>query len=100
LPRPISSLAFFHAGRPSLFRANTLVLGSFFATYLLAGFPRTAAHPLLLIPALLAAVGTVDTARCLTPRRDLHHAGIILCLFMDLLALTLIFFFLLFPYLF
>jgi hypothetical protein len=100
LSRPISSFAVFHASRPSLIRANALVLGSFFATYLLSGFPRTPAHPLLLIPVLLAAAGTVDTARCLTPRRDLHYAGIILCLFMDLLALTLIFFFFLFPYLF
>jgi hypothetical protein len=97
LSRPLSSLAFFHLGRRSLIRANVLVLGSFFASFYLSGFPHTRASLLLLIPALLATVGTI---RCLTPRRNLHHASIILCLFMDLLALTLIFFFLLFPYLF
>jgi hypothetical protein len=99
LSRP-QPLAFFHLGRRSLIRANVLVLGSFFASFYLSGFPHTRASLLLLIPALLATVGTIDTVRCLTPRRNLHHASIILCLFMDLLALTLIFFFLLFPYLF
>ena len=100
MPRLRSSLAVFHLRRQSLLRANALVLGSFFASFYLSDFPRTRSSLLLLIPAILATVGTIETVRCLTPRRNLYHAGIILCLFMDLLALTLIFFFLLFPYLF
>jgi hypothetical protein len=34
------------------------------------------------------------------PRRNLYHGGVMMFLFMDILALCLIFFFLLFPYLF
>jgi hypothetical protein len=100
LPQPLSSFAFFHLKRRSLIRANILVLGSFAASFYLSGFPGTRPNLLLLLPALAATVGTIDTLRCLTPQRDLYHAGIILCLFMDMLALCLIFFFLLFPYLF
>jgi hypothetical protein len=98
LSRPLSSFAFFHLRRRSLARANLLVLGSFATSFYLSGFPRTRPNLLLLLPALVAIFGTIDTFRCLTPRRD--HAGIILYLFMDMLALCLIFFFLLFPYLF
>jgi len=43
-------------------------------------------------------LGMLDTLRCMRPKRDLYHAGVIMCLFMDLLALCLILFFLLFPY--
>ena len=100
MPRPLTSFAFFDLRRRSPIRANLLVLSSFFASFYLSGFPTTRSNLLLLIPALLAICGTIDTFRCLTPRRDLYHAGIILCLFMDMLALCLIFFFLLFPYLF
>jgi hypothetical protein len=98
--RPLSSFALFDPRRRSLLRANLLVLGSFAASFYLSGFPLTRPNLLLLIPALVATAGTIDTFRCLTPRRNLYHAGIILYLFMDMLALCLIFFFLLFPYLF
>ena len=100
MPRPLPSLAFFHIQRRSLVRANLLVLASFTASFYLSGFPNTHPSLLLLLPAIVATFGTIDTFRCLTPRRDLHHVGIILCLFMDMLALCMIFFFLLFPYLF
>ena len=80
-------------------RANLLVLGSFLLSFSLSGFPQSRRNPLLGLTLLAASLGTWDTVRCLTPRRDLHHAGIILCLFMDLLALTMILFFLFFPYL-
>lgn len=100
MSRPPSFFAAFNLSRRSLVRGNVLVLGSFAAAFLLSGFPESRATPLLIIPALLATVGTIDTLRCLRPQRDLYHAGIILCLFMDMLALCLILFFLFFPYLF
>lgn len=99
MPRPLSSFAVFDFRRRSLLRGNILVLGSFAAAFPLSGFPSTRTAPILVVPVLLAFIGTFDTVRCLRPRRDLYHAGIILCLFMDLLAICLIIFFLFFPYL-
>jgi hypothetical protein len=99
LTRPLSSFAVFNPRRRSLLRGNLLVVGSFAASFWLSGFPHSRATLLLLIPAFLALVGTFDTLRCIGRRRNLYHAGIILCLFMDLLAICLILFFLFFPYL-
>jgi hypothetical protein len=100
LTRPLSSFAFFNLRRRSLLRGNLLVLGSFAASFALSGFPSTRRTPLLILPALFAFLGAFDTLRCLKPNRNLYHAGIILLLFMDTLALCLILFFLIFPYLF
>ncbi len=100
MPRPLSSFAVFNLRRRSLLRGNILVLGSFAASFPLSGFPGTRRTLLLIIPAFLAFYGTFDTVRCMRPQRDLYHAGIVLCLFMDLLAICLILFFLFFPYLF
>ena len=100
LPRPLSSFAVFNLRRPSLLRGTLLVLGSFVASFPLSGFPHTRATPLLAIPAVLAFLGTIDTVRCMQPRRTWYHGGVIFCLLMDILALCLILFFLFFPYLF
>jgi hypothetical protein len=99
LTHPVSASAVFHLRRRSLLRANLLVLGSFIASFWLSGFPRSRATPLLLVPAILAFLGMVETVRCVRPRWDLYHGGIILLLLMDMMVLCLIFFFLLFPYL-
>jgi hypothetical protein len=53
---------------------------------------------LLTIPAFAAAVGTIDTIRCMQSRWSLYHVGVILCIYMDLMALCMILFFLLYPY--
>jgi hypothetical protein len=83
----------------SLIRGNTLVLASFALSYLLSGFPHDRANPFLVIPACIAIIGTADTFRCLRRQRwDLYQAGILLCLYMDLLAICLILFLLLYPY--
>jgi hypothetical protein len=98
--RPVTSFALFHPRRRSLLRGNLLVLGSFFASFLLSGFPGSRATMLLIIPAVLALLGMVDTVRCVQPRWSFYHGGVILLLFMDMMAVCLILFFLLFPYLF
>jgi hypothetical protein len=98
LPRPLSSLALFNPRRRSLLRGNLLVLGSFAVSFPLSGFPGTRRNLLLLIPAMVALYGTFETARCMRPKQNLYYAGIVLCLFMDLLAVCLISFFLVFPY--
>lgn len=98
MTRSLSSFAVFNLRRRSLLRGNLLVLGSFAASFRLSDFPRTRATPLLIIPAVLAMFGMWDTLRCMRPHRNLYHAGVILLLFMDMLAICLILFFLFFPY--
>jgi hypothetical protein len=98
LTRPLSSFAFFNLRRKSLLWANLLVLGSFAASFRISDFPRSRATLLLILPAVLAILGTLDTLRCVQPRWNLYHGGVILLLFMDMLAICLILFFLLFPY--
>jgi hypothetical protein len=99
LTRPLSSIALFNPRRKSLLRGNLLVLGSFAWALWLSGFPRSRATPLLTIPALIAIIGTIDTARCMHSRWDFYHGGVLLCIYMDLMAITLILFFLFSPYL-
>ena len=75
------------------------MLVSLAAAYLLSGFPNDRANPLIIIPAIVAIVGGGDTLRCMRcPHWDLFHAGVLLCLFMDLLSICLILFLLLYPY--
>ena len=82
----------------SLLRANFLVFGSLVFAILLAQPPHLHATLWLLLPTLGALAGTVDTARCIQRRWSFYHAGVLLCLYTDLLILTLIGFFLFFPY--
>lgn len=99
MARPLSSFAVFNLRRRSLLRGSLLVVGSFAAAFPLSGFPEGRATLLLVIPAALALFGTFDTIRCMQPRWNFYHGGVLLCLFMDMMAVCLILFFLLFPYL-
>jgi hypothetical protein len=90
--------AFFDIRRKSLLRGSALVLGSLFAAFRLADFPRNRATLLLILPVLIAAAGTWDTVRCLQPRWGFYHGGVILLIFMDIMALTMILFMLCYPY--
>jgi len=83
---------------PSLVRANILVLGSLAIAILLAHPPHLRPTLWLILPALTTVVGTADTARCMKRRWSFYHGGVLLCLYMDLLVLTLVFFLLFFPY--
>jgi hypothetical protein len=65
---------------------------------LLSDFPLDRANPYLILPAFLAALGTADTIRCMQPRWSFYHGGVVLCIYMDLMALSLILFLLLYPY--
>ena len=88
----------FNPHRRSLARGNTLVLASTFAAIPIAHFPHIRPTLFLLLPALTAILGTIDTVRCIQPRWSLYHGGVILCIYLDLMALALIFFLLLYPY--
>jgi hypothetical protein len=98
LRRPLSSYPLFNPRRRSLLRGNLLVLGSFAGAVKLSDFPRSRATLLLIIPALLAFLGVFDTVRCMQPRWNFYHAGVVLCVYMDLMAICLILFFLFSPY--
>ncbi len=91
-------IATLHPRRKSLLRANTLVGLSFALAILLSHAPHLQANPWVAVPLLASFVGTVDTLRCIQRRWSFYHAGVILCLYADLMAMTLIAFFLLYPY--
>ena len=82
----------------SLLRGNLIVLASLALATLLSGAPHLRAAPLLVLPLLGSLLGTADTVRCLQKRWSFYHGGVLLCLYMDLMALTLVLFFLLYPY--
>ena len=83
----------------SLVRANALVLLSLLWAFFLSDFPHNHATLWLILPALTAVAGTVDTLRCMQPRWNFYHGGVVLCIYMDLMVLAAVFFFLLYPYL-
>jgi hypothetical protein len=99
LTRRLSSYAIFNLRRRSLVRGNLLVVGSLVAAVRLSDFPRSRATLLLVIPTVFALFGTFETIRCMQPRWNFYHGGVLLCIYMDLMAICLILFFLFSPYL-
>jgi hypothetical protein len=90
--------AFFDLRRKSLLRGSVLVLGSLYSAFRLADFPQNRATLLIVFPFLIAGTGTWDTVRCMQPRWGFYHGGVILLLFMDIMALAMILFLLCYPY--
>lgn len=82
----------------SLLRGTGLVLLSLLVSFRLAHFPQARPTLWLMIPAFVALLGTWDTTRCLRIRWSWYHGGVLLFLYMDILALSMIFFLLLYPY--
>jgi hypothetical protein len=68
------------------------------AALLLSHFPHNHPTPLIVLPALVAILGMLDTVRCMQPRWNFYHGGVLLCIYMDLMAICLILFLLLYPY--
>ena len=92
------SVNFLNPRHTSLVRGSGLVLISLGIAFLLSDFPHNRATPFLALPALAAVIGTVDTIRCMRPRWSLYHGGVLLLIYMDLMALCMILFFFLYPY--
>jgi len=90
--------AFLNPRHHSLARGNTLVWGSLLLAVLLSRFPDTRPTALQLIPTAIAFFGTFETLRCIRKRWSFYHVGVLLCLYMDLMALSIILFFLIYPY--
>ncbi len=75
-----------------------LVLGSLVLAFLWAGYPEAHPEPRLLLPTITALAGTVDTIRCLRLKWSFYHGGVMLLLYMDIMALAMILFLLIYPY--
>jgi hypothetical protein len=91
-------LAVFNIRKRSLVRGTFVVLASLAFAFFLAGFPESRASLKLLIPTALALYGMFETMRCLRARWSFYHGGVLLLVYMDVLALAMILFLLLFPY--
>jgi len=92
LPRPLNPR------NRSLLRGNLLVLTGLGTAILISGFPQARPTLLPVFPALAAIAGTADTVRCMQRRWSLYHGGVLLLIYMDLMALCMILFLLLYPY--
>ncbi len=88
----------FNLRRRSLVRGNGLVFASLLVAVLLSDFPHNRATLFLLLPTATAIAGTAETVRCLQRRWSFYHAGVMLCVYMDLMAVSIITFLLVYPY--
>jgi hypothetical protein len=91
--------AIFNPRAHSLIRGNLFVFASIALATLLSRFPHLRPTLWLVIPFFGCLIGMADTLRCIQKRWSFYHGGVLLCLYMDLLAITLVLFFLLYPYL-
>ncbi len=82
----------------SLPRGTLLVLGSLILAFVLADFPEDRPSLKLIIPTVAAALGMWDTIRCLQQRWSLYHGAVVVLIYMDIMALCMILFLLLYPY--
>jgi hypothetical protein len=90
--------AIFHLRTKSLLRGTLLVLLGLAAAFPLSGFPRIHRAPGIAFAVVVTLWGSVETARCLQRRWDFYHGGVLLLLYMDLMALMMVFFLLFYPY--
>ena len=95
---PLSSI--FRLRQRSLLRGILLSLGALVASMRLTGFPdadhlHTSSWQFL--PVLAAAWGMVDTARCIRRKWSLHHAGVLILLWSEMMILAMAVFLWVYP---
>jgi hypothetical protein len=90
--------AVFNIRARSLVRGTVAVLVSLVMAFIFSGFPDIHASLKLIAPTLLAFYGTWETVRCLRLRWSSYHGGVLLLLYMDIMAIAMILFLLLYPY--
>jgi hypothetical protein len=90
--------AVFHFRQRSLVRGTVLVVGSLVAAFLMVRWPDDRPSLKLLAPTLLSLVGTWDTIRCLRPQWSFYHGGVMILIYMDIMAISMILFLFLYPY--
>ena len=91
-------IPFLNPRKRSLLRGCLLVLASLGIAILISGFPQIHPNALIIFPVLAAIAGTADTVRCMQRRWSLYHGGVLLLIYMDLMALCMILFLFLYPY--
>ncbi|MDE1176073.1 MAG: permease [Edaphobacter sp.] len=89
---------FFNPRNKSLLRGSILSLLSLALAIQLSDFPHNRATPLLVLPLPLAIAGTIDHLRCMRRQWSFYHGGVLLLVYMDLMVISMILFFLLYPY--
>lgn len=94
----LSRRAFFAPRRGSLPAASAVVLGSLAAAVWISHFPQNRATLWLIVPVIVACAATLETVRSMRTRWDFHHAGVLLLLYMDLMAVAMILFLLIYPF--
>jgi hypothetical protein len=90
--------AVFNIRAKSLIRATAAVLVSVVMAFFFSGFPDLHRSMLMLLPTALVFYGTWETIRCLRLRWSFYHGGVMLLLYMDIMAIVMILFLLLYPY--
>jgi len=86
----ISESRILNPQRPSLVRSNLLVFASFFTAWPAYRHPDGIFAVLMPLATIVAILGTADTCRHLRRRWDWHHAGVLLMVYADLMAVTLL----------
>ena len=82
----------------SLLRGTVLVVGSLFASLVLAHWPDDPPSLKLLVPTIVAFIGTWDTLRCLRARWSFYHASVMILLYVDVMVISMILFLFLYPW--
>lgn len=82
----------------SLFRSGLLVIGSLLAAVQIAGWPDDRPTLKLAIPTFVALIGCADTFRCLRSRWNFYHGAVVVMLYADVMAVSVILFLFLYPY--
>ncbi len=90
--------AVFDPRQRSLVRGTLLVLGSLIMAFPIAGYPDDRATLKLAIPLLVGLLGFLDTFRCLRLRWSLYHGAVVILLYVDVMAISMILFLFLYPY--
>ncbi len=88
----------FRLRRRSLTRGTFLVIASLLWSFALSGFPEVRQAPFIALPLALALWGSFETLRCLRPSWSWYHSGVLLLLYSDVMALTMMLFLLIYPY--
>ena len=90
----------FRLRQKSLLRGILLAIGAFAASLRLGGFPDiNALHSShwQMVAALVAFWGMVETARCLSRKWSLYHAGVLILLYTEVMILGMAVFLFLYP---